>query len=329
MVASDSEISIEHSVAALVEAPGGVILPARYLLDIVRKMPGGDIRIAVDMQNWAATITWGRSQFVVHGTEPDQFPTISFDSGSSGISMPQTKLRDMIRRTAFAVAQNESRPILTGELLEITPQEIRMVAIDGVRLAYCKEMIRETEVIARKAVVPGRSMNELARLLSGDAANPCTISASDNQMFCNLGSTRFVSRLLEGQFPPYNQIVPSKFRTSIVLDRDVFHDACERASLLSGDNDKTIRIEAKDDLLIITSNTPEVGKVREEIECQVEGDPLEIAFNARYLTDGLRSMDCTKVKFEANGPFSPCCIKPAEHDYNIYVAMPLRTLGDA
>jgi len=330
LVASDSEISIEHSVEASVESEGGIILPARYFLDIVRKLPSGqDVRIACDQANWTATITWGRSQFVVHGTEPGQFPSIAFDSGSEAINLSQPRLREMIRRTVFAVAQNESRPILTGQLLEIAPSEIRLVSIDGVRLAYCKNEIEQEGLEPQKAVIPGRAMNELARLLSGDQASSCLISVSDNQAFCHLGATRFVSRLLEGQFPPYEQIIPAKFRTAITLDTEHFHDACERASLLSADNDKTIRIEAQDDLLVVTSNTPEVGKVREEMECSVEGDPLEIAFNARFLIEGLRSIDADKIRFEANGPFSPCCIRPIDHENNIYVAMPLRTLGDA
>ena len=328
LVASDNEISIERTVNAEVQVSGGIILPAKYLVDIVRKIPGGDIKIAVDPSNWTATITWGRSQFIVHGLEPSQFPSISFEPGSSSVVLPELKLKEMIRRTSFAVAQTESRPVLTGELLELTDSEIRVVAIDGVRLAYSKDPAKWSEPSPRRAVVPGRSMNEIARLLSSDLAAECKVSASDNQVFVDMGATRFVSRLLEGQFPPYDQIVPTKFRTEVKLNTLDFHDACERASLLSVDNDKTIKIEAKDDLLVITSSTPEVGKVREEIECTVEGDTLEIAFNARYLIEGLRAMDSEKVCFQANGPYSPCCIKPADHDNNIYVAMPLRTLGD-
>jgi DNA polymerase III subunit beta len=326
---SDSEISIEKTVPAQVEIPGGIILPARYVLDIVRKIPGGDIKISVDRANWTATITWGRSQFVVHGYEPTQFPSISFEGPHNAVEVPQNKLRDMIRKTVFAVAQNESRPILTGLLVELSKAELRLVAIDGVRLAYSKDAIVREDESVQKAVAPGKSMNELSRLFSGDPDATCKMSISDNQAFFDLGTTRFVSRLLEGQFPPYDQIVPAKFRTVITLNRQDLHDACERASLLSADNDKTIRMDAKEDLLVISSNTPEVGKVREEIECSVEGDPLEIAFNAKYLVEGLRVLDCEKVMFQANGAFSPCAIRPVDHDSSVYVAMPLRTLGDA
>jgi DNA polymerase-3 subunit beta len=327
LLASDNEISISSSVKASIDTAGGIILPARYLLDIVRKIPGGDIKIQVEKSNWTATITWGRSQFTVHGLEPEQFPKIVFESGAEGVKVGQTKIKDMIRCTAFAVAQNESRPVLTGELLEIRPGEVRMVAIDGVRLAMAKGEISWSGA-AQRAVIPGRAANELSRLLSSDLAQDCSLSATENQVFFDLGETRFVSRLLEGQFPPYEQIVPSKFRTQITLGTGDFHDACERASLLSVDNDRTIKMEAKEDLLVITSSTPEVGKVREEVECSVEGDALEIAFNARYLIDGLEAIDSEKVLFQANGPYSPCCIKPRDNDNNIYVAMPLRTLGD-
>jgi len=329
LCASDSEISIERSVPAEVEQSGGIILPARYFLDIVRKIPSGDIKISVDKSNWTATITWGRSQFVVHGSEPTQFPAISFDSSFTPIDLAQVKLRDMIRRTVFAVAQNESRPILTGLLVELGSSEIRMVAIDGVRLALCKDKVEWAGETVQKAVVPGRSMNEVSRLLSSDPSSMCTVSVSENQAFFDLGSTKFVSRLLEGQFPPYEQIIPAKFRTLLTLPRLEFHDACERASLLSADNDKTIRMEAKDDFLVVTANTPEVGKVREEIKCNVEGDPLEIAFNARYLVEGLRAIYSEKVLFQANGAFSPCAIRPGDHENCVYVAMPLRTLGDS
>jgi len=327
LMASDNEISISSSVKATVETPGGIILPARYLLDIVRKIPGGDIKIQVERANWTASITWGRSQFVVHGLEPEQYPKILFESGSDGIKISQSKIKDMIRGTAFAVAQNESRPVLTGELLEILPSEVRMVAIDGVRLAMAKGEISWSGP-AQRAVIPGRAANEVSRLLSSDLAQECILSVTENQVFFDLGETRFVSRLLEGQFPPYEQIIPSKFRTQVSLSTQDFHDACERASLLSVDNDRTIKIEAKEDLLIITSSTPEVGKVREELECSVEGDALEIAFNARYLIDGLEAINSEKVLFQANGPYSPSCIKPSDNENNIYVAMPLRTLGD-
>ncbi|MGB9879737.1 MAG: DNA polymerase III subunit beta, partial [Anaerolineae bacterium] len=174
-----------------------------------------------------------------------------------------------------------------------------------------------------KAVVPGRALNEIARIAS-EASDTC-FEIGSGQVFFDVGRIRIMSRLLEGQFPPYRQIIPSSFVTTARVQTSALHDAVERASLISADDDYAVRLRLSSEGIAVLSASSKVGRAQEAVEAQVEGEEMEIAFNARFLIDGLRAVDAQEILFRTTGRFGPACIRPLEHENFIYVVMPLKT----
>ncbi len=330
--ASDAMITIEKRVALTGDvaegAAGGIVLPAKFFSDVVKKVPAGNVDIEVDEHNWTAKIAWSKGHCVLHGQAPSEFPKVDLGDGVSKeqwAPMTQAVLATLIDSTVFAASDNESRPVLTGALVEFREEGIRMVCIDGVRLAMRSVAMKMAISNLRKAVIPAKSLKELSRLL--DAGN-CWLAIGESYAYCNISDhARFSTRLLEGQFPPYEHIIPSKFQYGIEVDAPALKDACTRAALLSGGDDHAIRLQCSDDGLLVTSSTPEVGKVREQLDCRLDGGPLEVGFNARFLTDGLEKVASTAV-LQANGAYSPMVLKSKNSDEFVYVAMPLRTMGE-
>ena len=329
LVGSNSSLSIEATVTAQVEQEGSIVLPAKHLVDIIKKMPAGEIN--VEMQIIPVTCTFKaaskKSEFVLHGIKAEDYPNVKFDSSETPTNIRQSDLHYMIRSTVFAAAQSDNRPILTGELLERKAGTTTLVGIDGVRLALAR-INNSDDADALPAVVPASTLSEILRLLDAKDDSEILLTIDQSHLHLDLGKVRVVSRLLEGQFPPYAQIIPEKSKTVVTLKRVEFAEACERASLLSGDNDKTIRIVANEGAMVISAKTAEVGSAREVLECEVEGDKFDVAFNSRFITDGLKEMSSEKVSLYANGPFSPVKFTPVGSDGYVYVAMPLRTLGE-
>jgi len=327
--AYDNELGIHYPLAAEVEGGFSIVLPSRILGDIVRSIPGGNIDISIDTSTYTAEVKWGKSEFSIHGFDPAQFPDLPTPTGRNRFAVPSDTLRKMIRQTSFAIAQSDVRPILSGVMMEKNGRELSMAAVDGVRLAYRRFFLGSEEYQGStsgediKAVVPGRALNEIARI-AAEASETC-FEIGSGQVFFDVGRIRIVSRLLEGQFPPYRQIVPSSFVTTARVQTSVLHDAVERASLISADDDYAVRLRLSSEGIGVLSASSKVGRAQEAVEAQVEGEEMEIAFNARFLIDGLRAVDAQEVLFRTTGRFGPACIRPLEHENFIYVVMPLKT----
>ncbi|MGE5486145.1 MAG: DNA polymerase III subunit beta [Ignavibacteriales bacterium] len=322
--AYDTEIGIETPVDGKVERDGAIVLPARIMGEIVRSIPHGEIVIDANQPNFTATLTWGRSEFTIHGLDPGQFPTIPEAQGGESIGIDVETFRGLIKQTTFATAQNESRPVLTGVLIEASGREVTMVAIDGVRLALRRAYLSRDGAPETKAILPARALNEVARLLQS-ADGELSIKIGEGHAAFAVGNVKVVSRLLEGQFPPYSQIIPKSYATTVTVKRQDFHDGCDRASVVSSDQDNTIHMHLAQERISITAASPEVGKVREEVDAHVEGEEVEIAFNARLIVEGLKVMESEEILLRSTGKASPACIRSVEHENFIYIVMPLRT----
>ncbi len=322
--AYDTEIGIETPAAGKVEREGSIVLPARIMGDIVKSIPHGDITIDANQPNFTATLTWERSEFTIHGLDAGQFPSIPDPASGAGMSVDVDTFKSLIRQTTFATAQNDSRPMLTGVLLEAAGRELVMVAIDGVRLAQRRAYLSKDGIPETKAILPARGLNEVARLFQ-PGTDAVSLMVGQGHASFTIGETRVVTRLLEGQFPPYSQIIPKSYVTTVTLKTQEFHDACERAAVVSSDQDNTVHLHLGADRVSISAASPEVGKVREEVDAHMEGEEMEIAFNARLVMEGLRVLESEEVLLRSTGKFSPACIRPVEHENFIYVVMPLRT----
>jgi len=322
--ATDMELAIESSIPCNVIAEGEIVLPARYLTDLVRRIPFGDIELTADLRNFTATLRWGKSQYVIHGFSAEQFPSVPDTEGASAFTASQVLLKDLLRQTTFAAGHDESKPWLTGVLFKLRENRLNGTATDGVRIAYAETDAENPAGHSFSVIIPSRSLNELGRLLSGEAADTARIAVTANQIFFDLGKVRVISRLLEGQYPDVMRLVPQNYPTEITLNRSEFLEAIERAALIAKDG--AVKIGLGDGRVTITSNTPEVGQVYEEVPSgALLGDPLDIGFNSKFLIDYLKVLEEAEFKFQCSGSRNPARLHPASNTHFIYVVLPLIT----
>ena len=229
----------------------------------------------------------------------------------------------MIKSTSFSVAQDETRPILQGVLFEIKDKSLNLVALDGYRLAVKSEYLDSEFDI--DVVIPGKTLNEVSKILE-DVDNLVNITFTKNQILFNLEHTKIISRLLEGKFVNYASLLPQEHKLLVYVNRQDLQNGIERASLMSKEgNSNLIKLKIEDDVLVITSNS-QLGKVREEVEINMQGEELEIAFNSRYLLDVLKNMEEEVIRLEMTSSITPCVIKAKDNDSYKYLILPVRLI---
>ena len=324
VAATDLEVALQVVLPAQIEEEGQIVLPARYLTEIIRRLPAGPVHVEVDASNYTATFFWERSHYTIHGQAADQFPQLLQPAGETTFRLGQGELRNLIRQTIFAASHDETRPILTGACFSIQPGLLEVVATDGVRIAFRRQPLPEgPDQSPQRLVIPARSLNELLRLLTSADASPVTVHLAPNQIFFDLDGVTLASRLLEGQYPDVLRLVPKQYETTMRLNVPAFHDACERASLIAREGSNAIKLSLSDAGAVITSNTPEVGQVYEELAAALEGSPLEIGLNPRFLADGLRVIDAEELVFEFSGSRTASRMRPAGKEDFFYVVLPI------
>ncbi len=325
LTCSDGSLSIEYTNVAKVEEEGQAVLPGRLFSELIRKMPGGETLVSVQNSR-SAFIRCQKAKSNLSIMNAVEYPEIMGLKSFCPIKIPQKKLKDMISRVSFAVATDESRQILTGCLLEVSRSEARLVALDGFRLAMQKlfqpfELPDGMDVV--KAIIPGKVLNELARILPDDDAF-CTMLFNQSRMQCSFGNIRMSSVLLAGEYIDYRRILPTEFKSEAIANRANVQDAIDRASLMAREGkNNLIKMSFREDLLKITSNA-ELGDVEEEMEASLVGDPVDIAFNARYITDVIRNVSDDSLCMKFNSSVSPCVVVPQNGDEYIYLILPVR-----
>lgn len=326
LTANDLEMSIETAwLPGETNEPGSVALDARLFSEIVRKMPGEYIQIITDENNVTECVS-GRARFNILGLPGDEFPVMPALEKNAGYTVGARQLKDMIRQTIFSVAIDETKPVLTGELLQYADDTLVVVAVDGFRISYRKAALENGPAPIR-AVVPAKSLNELSRVLPSEGDEEVTFYVTDKRIVFELARFTFVSRLLEGEFIRYDQIFNEDFTTIITSERLPLLTGLERACLIARDSKKSpVKLEIKDESVIITSNT-EMGRSYDEIACDIDGQNMEIAFNPRYLIDALRAIEEDKIVLKLTTPLSPCIIRGVESDAFKYLVLPLRLRG--
>ena len=282
LTCSDGSLTIETSLCADVREEGRAVLPGKLFTELCRKLPGGEVTIKVG-DNHMASIRCMSFKSNLAGMNPVEYPEMASVDAGATVQIPQKQLREMISRVVFAIATDESRQILTGCLLEVTPAEARLVALDGFRLAIQKtvqpfELPAGTETL--KAVIPGRVLNELSKILA-DEDEFCTLLIDKTRMQASFGNTKLSTVLLAGEYIDYKKILPPAFKTTARANRSDVQNAIDRASLMAREGkNNLIRMAFRENQLAITSNA-ELGDVHEEMDAKLQGDPIEIAFNAK------------------------------------------------
>ena len=328
LTCSDGSLTIETNLSAEVREEGRAVLPGRLFTELCRKLPGGEVTIKVG-DNHTASIKCMSFKSNLAGMNPVEYPEMASVDAGTTVAIPQRQLREMISRVVFAIATDESRQILTGCLLEVTSEQASMVALDGFRLAIQKvmkhfELPEGTEML--KAVIPGRVLNELSKILAEEDED-CVMLIDKTRMQATFGNTRLSTVLLAGEYIDYRRILPLSFKTVVKADRVGVQSAIDRASLMAREGkNNLIRMSISGDTLAITSNA-ELGDVLEELSATLTGDPIEIAFNAKYITDVIRNITDDELCMHFNSNVSPCVVSPMDGDQYLYLILPVRVFS--
>lgn len=317
--ATDLDLGIETFINADVHQNGSIVLNSKLFGEFVRKLPNDDLTLKIENNN--VYITCQKSEFTLIGNNPAEFPGLPVINENSMYEISQEMLRNMIRQTIVGIAQDETRPILTGVLFEVKSKVLSFVALDGYRLAIKSVNIDNNNNIS--AVIPGKTLSEISKILES-SEEIVKITFTPNHILFNLGNTKIISRLLDGEFINYRQILPDEYRLRARVKVSELMDSIERASLLAKEGrTNLITFDVMRDKLVITSNS-QMGKVYEEVNVELEGEELKIRFNARYFLDVLRIIDSEEIYLEFSTNVSPCIIKKTDSDDYIYLVLPVR-----
>lgn len=320
IIGSDTDLSIETKCDIESVSPGSVVVDAKLFGEIIRKLPNDMVEITTSENN-SLEIYCQKSKFSLMHMDANDYPTLPTINENMIFNLPQGVLKNMIKGTIFAIAQDETRPILTGVLFEVKDSKLNMVALDGYRLALKREYMDTNNTIS--SVIPGKTLNEISKILD-DSEEIANITFTTNHILFNLGNTKVISRLLEGEFIKYSSIIPEEYNLKITAKRNELLNCIERASLMAKEgNTNLIKLDIQEDNLIITSNS-QLGKVKEEMSIILQGQPLEIAFNSKYLIDVLKIMEEEEIDMEFSSAVSPCIIRNKEQDDCIYLVLPVR-----
>jgi DNA polymerase-3 subunit beta len=317
---TDSVLSIEDSLPAFIETEGEIVLPGRLFMEIVRRLPQGSVDIEVkDLQ---IHLRCALTDMTLRGLDGALFPQLPALVDAKPFTLAQNLLKGLIVQTNFAISQEESQPILTGELVEAGDEGINMVALDGYRMAIARHTGGVGVNVA--AVLPGKALNEIARLLD-ESEDAVTIHIDRSQAAIEINHTRIVTRLLEGEFINYRQILPADYQTRIHVNTQAFADAVERASLLVREGRNNLIKISVDESTVVVSSNGERGHLTESVDvAYMEGKALTIAFNAKYLHDVLRAVRDEDVMMDFISDRSPCSIRPLEGDAFLFIVLPVR-----
>ncbi|MCX7884600.1 MAG: DNA polymerase III subunit beta [Caloramator sp.] len=319
LTATDLDLGIETYINADVSKNGSIVVNSKLFGDFIRKLPNDIIMIEVKDNN--VSIKCNKSEFVIVGNNPDEFPSLPSINENTMYEISQDLLKNMIRQTIFAIAQDETRPILTGILFEIKDGILNFVALDGYRLALKSENIESFQNIS--AVIPGKTLNEISKILE-PTDDIVKITFTPNHILFAFDNTKIISRLLDGEFINYRQIVPDEYKLRVKVFKNELLNSIERASLLAREGKTNlIKFEISDDKMVITSNS-QIGKVYEEISIELEGEGIKIAFNSKYFVDVLRIIDSEEIYLEFSTNVSPCVVKKCDSNNYIYLVLPVR-----
>lgn len=334
MTGSDSDITICTSIPVeqdgeqiiQVMESGMIVLQAKFFSEIVRKLPTNDVVIEVT-EGMHTHIRSGKSEFHLIGSDPYEYPVLPEVSDEHRMSLPSDLIKSVIRETVFAVSQHETRPILTGVHWELKDGELVCVATDSHRLASRKTSPEQVPEQPFSIVIPGKSLQELNKILP-DTQEPVEIIFADQQVLFKTRNVLFYSRLLEGNYPDTSRLIPSEYKTSVTVNGKQLLQAIDRASLLAReDRNNIVRFSAEGgNTLEVSSNSPEVGKVEELIEAQeVTGEDLKISFSAKYMMDALKAIDGQNIEVHFTGTMRPFILKATDNDSILQLILPVRT----
>jgi len=327
IIATDLEIGLRGRYAAEVDKPGAVTVSAKKMYEIVRELPADDIQINVEENNWVRLQT-GRSQFKLVGLPRDEYPALPDVAEEGMIVIEGEMLRDMIKKTLYAVGENDARYVLNGLFVHMSQTKsglnIRMVGTDGHRLSMIDRVV-DAKHKEESIIIPKKAMVELRRLLEEDAPKAeLRLGFSKNHALFKRDGLVMVSKLIDGNYPNHLQVVPAKSTKKVSVSKDVFMHAVKRVSILSKEKTNAVKLQLEPGRLVLSTNNPEVGEANEELAVDYKGEAIAIGFNSRYLMDVLTAMDRETISLELSDALSPCLITEEGDENYKCVVMPMR-----
>lgn len=316
---TDLDVGITGSVEAQIEKEGATTLPAKRLVSIVRELPASEVEVSVDSKNHAS-IRSGPSFFKIIGLGEAEFPPLPDFANAKEFKIPQQVLRDGLRKTAYAISTDETRYVLNGIFTSFRDGKMTLVATDGRRLAMVDADLEFPASHETDVIVPTKAVQELQRLL-GDAGD-VIVKLSDSQISFTIGDSLLCSKLIEGNYPNYRQVIPGDSNERVVIPREGLLETVRRVSLLSSDKSNSVKLVFSENRIEVTANSPDVGEAQESMDVIYQGPPMQIAFNPEFLMAPLRNLDSDDVYLDLIDEMSPGVLR-IEGTF-LYVLMPMR-----
>ena len=317
---NNMELGIETKIKGNIEEEGKILVNAKMISEIVRKLPEDEVSFDVD-PSMNITVKCGKAKFNLSGKSSEEFPLLPMIEKNKKVILSQFELKEMIRQTIFSISDNESNKILTGELFEIKGDEFRIASLDLHRVSIRKTTLKESYDNI-KVVIPGKALGEISKILSGNVEDEVSIYFSDNHVSFEFNDTVMISRLIEGNFYNIDQMLSNDYETKVAINKNEFFGCIDRATLLLREAEKKpVIMNISDANLKMEMNT-NIGSMDEDVMIEKEGKDITIAFNPKFLTEVLRVIDDEQVSMFLVNPKSPCFIKSEDESY-IYLILPV------
>jgi DNA polymerase-3 subunit beta len=325
LTATNLEIGIRKVIPAEIAEEGSTTAPARLLTEFVGTLPDEPLEMALDTGTQTLSVRCGRFDTHIKCIEADEFPPGPRPDEGDRLAIPLEDLLSAVEQTQMAASSDEARPVLTGELLHIETRNLVLAATDGHRLAERKLAATAGDELEAHLIVPARALGELQRAFRGETGEvEVIVSKARNQVFFRAGTSEVTSRLIDGTYPNYAQVIPTKSSTRVRVANTELTQTVRAVSLFARDSANVIRVRAQSGSLVLSAMTNEVGDSKAELEAEVDGAEIQIAFNARYVLDALAVILSDQVEFRFDGPLSPGLITSPGSDEYLYVIMPVR-----
>lgn len=317
---NDMELGIETRVQGMVLEKGIIALDAKIFSEIVRKLPDSDVTIETD-ERLNTTITCEKAKFNIPGKSGEDFAYLPLIEKNECIRVSQFTLKEIIRQTIFSIALNENNKLMTGELFQIEDNRLRVISLDGHRISIRRIPLKE-QCEDRKVIVPGKTLNEISKILSGELEDMVDIYLSSNHILFEFNDTTVVSRLIEGEYFKIDQMLSSDYETKVKINKKEFLDCIDRATLLVKEGDKKPIIINIEDGQMELSIDSQIGSMKEDIDIEKEGKDIMIGFNPKFLIDALKVIDDEEISIYLMNPKAPCFIRDEAQQY-IYLILPV------
>jgi DNA polymerase-3 subunit beta len=323
LLATDMEIGLRVPLEAEVVRPGAAVLPARLLLDVARSLSADELTMELRAAEQDVELICGPTTFHLRTLRAEDFPTLPSPSPDTRVTLPMEAFVQTITRVARSASRDETRPVLTGILMSASGQELRMVATDSYRLSVKETTLESALQGSLEANVPARALQELVRIAQQAPGDSLAVSVGQNQVIFEVGETVLSSRLIDGQFPNYRQLLPESVEHELRLASAELADVVRRISLLAQKN-APLRLSFSEGALTVSAQTPDVGEASEAIPVPFHGEPFEIGFNPEFLRDGLESIDSDELVLKLISPLRPGLIESPDTGDFVYLIMPIR-----